>query len=99
MSEDIKKVLEEQRFEYQRYLGVLKEDFDAKLDTVAEGVVSLDQKIDRLETELKRYIRSEITALRAEIKELYEKKADLSRVEALEQRVAAVERLIGKQGV
>lgn len=32
----LKKILEEQRGEYQRYLDILKEDFDSKVQLIAE---------------------------------------------------------------
>lgn len=80
MAENIEKILGEQREEYQRYLGVIKEDFDNKLDIVAEGVSMVNEKLDREVVGLKELIRSEIAVVRAEIKELYSGKADLARV-------------------
>ena len=103
-------------------VGVLIEDFKGQVKVVAEGVLSLDQKldrstkdsqerfsaidngiisldnkIDRVAAELKDFIKSEIKTLRIEIKSIQETKVEMARVETLEQRIAAIKRLIGKQ--
>ncbi len=52
MAVEIKEILEEQRLEYQRYLGVLKEDFDKKVDLVLEGFSGQQDRIERIEETL-----------------------------------------------
>ena len=37
----------------RRHLGILIENLDSKIQTVAEGVINVDQKIDRVRVELK----------------------------------------------
>ena len=46
----------------RRHLGILIENLDSKIQTVAEGVINVDQKIDR--------VRVELTGEIAEVKHL-----------------------------
>jgi len=45
----LKKILREQREEYQRYLNVLKEDFDSKVNLILEQYNSIIERLDRHE--------------------------------------------------
>src|SRR3970040_377410 len=45
----------------RRHLGVLIENLDGKIQLVAEGVINVDQKIDRVRDELRAEHSSEIT--------------------------------------
>lgn len=47
----------------RRHLGILIEDLDRKIQTVAEGVINVDQKIDRVRDELSGEIREVKTLL------------------------------------
>ncbi len=43
---ELKKILKGQREEYQNYIGVLKEDFDSKVDAIGEGNEIIKEKLD-----------------------------------------------------
>ena len=40
----MKNILNEQRKEYQNYLGVLKEDFDNKIQLIAESISGIQEQ-------------------------------------------------------
>src|SRR3990172_257150 len=66
----------------RRHLGVLIENLDGKIQLVAEGVINVDQKIDRVRDELKAELYSEIDGVKTLIRLSYR---DLdSRVRRLE---------------
>ena len=48
----------------RRHLGILIENLDGKIQLVAEGVINMDQKIDRVRDELKAEIGEVKTLLR-----------------------------------
>lgn len=71
----------------KRHVGVLVEETDRKLDLVLEGHQGLSDKMDRL--------REEVAGIQKEIEEIrlhLFRKADLERLEALEQRVTTLEK-------
>lgn len=43
---ELKKILKEQRKEYQNFIGVLKEDFESKVDVIGEGNEIIKEKLD-----------------------------------------------------
>lgn len=66
----------------RHHLGVLIENLDGKIQLVAEGVINVDQKIDRVRDELKAELHSEIDGVKTLIRLSYR---DLdSRVRRLE---------------
>lgn len=69
--EKIEKILKRHDEEMQRYMGALSEDFQSKLSGVAEGVVGLSEKFDRLEIKVDhletRFDRLEIKVDRIEV--------------------------------
>ena len=66
----------------RRHLGILIENLDGKIQLVAEGVINVDQKIDRVRDELKAELHSEIDGVKTLIRLSYR---DLdSRVRRLE---------------
>ena len=66
----------------RRHLGILIENLDGKIQLVAEGVINVDQKIDRVRDELKAELHSEIEGVKTLIRLSYR---DLdSRVRRLE---------------
>jgi hypothetical protein len=88
--------IEEQDTSLKRHVGVLVEETDRKFGIVSEGYQALSDKIDgvseRLDVELAG-VRKELEEIRA----LLFRKADLERLQALEQRVGAMEkRVFGK---
>lgn len=73
--------------DFKRHVDVLVEETDRKFDLVQEGYRGLSDKIDQLQEELAS-IRKEIEEIRLHLF----RKADLERLEALEQRVATLEK-------
>ena len=71
----------------KRHVGVLLEETDRKLDLVLEGHQGLSDKMDQLREEVAG-IRKEIEVIRLHLF----RKADLERLEALEQRVTTLEK-------
>ena len=66
----------------RRHLGILIENLDGKIQLVAEGVINVDQKIDRVRDELKADLKTEIEDVKTLIRLSY---ADLDhRVRRLE---------------
>ncbi len=66
----------------RRHLGILIENLDGKIQLVAEGVINVDQKIDRVRNELKADLKTEIEGVKTLIRLSY---ADLDhRVRRLE---------------
>jgi chromosome segregation ATPase len=108
----LENILNNQREEYQRYLGIVAEDFKSQVKTVAEGVEILSDKIDRVETRLDGVetrldgvetrldgveTNTEIIKTDIEfIKNNLKKKVDLEEFEALEKRVSFLEAKISK---
>jgi len=55
----------------RRHLGILIENLDGKIQLVAEGVINVDQKIDRVRDELKAELHSEIDGVKTLIRLSY----------------------------
>jgi len=49
---DLKKILTEQRKEYQNYLGVVVEDFSSQLKIIAEAVTSLTSAVIKMQKQI-----------------------------------------------
>lgn len=93
----------------KRSLGVILEDIDSKFDLILEGHTALDKKIDVFHDEfldftketrlnfnaIKDYL-SRIDDEIQEMKKILSRKADLERLERLEQKVAKMELVIQK---
>ena len=60
----------------RRHLGILIENLDGKIQLVAEGVINVDQKIDRVRDELKIELKTEIGEVKALLRVSY---SDLDR--------------------
>ncbi|MEK6726240.1 MAG: hypothetical protein AABY54_06805 [Deltaproteobacteria bacterium] len=77
MSDEIKKYMKELKEEFsqetQRYIGVLSEDFQHKLDVVVEGHQVLNKKIDDLREEVKSDIKEVKEMLKLTYRELDKK--------------------------
>ena len=52
MDEDLKKLIESTAAETRRYFDVVAERLESKIDTVAEGVVAWNERIDRFEARM-----------------------------------------------
>jgi hypothetical protein len=53
MDEDLKKLIESTAADTRRHFDVVAERLEAKIDTVAEGVVAANERIDRFEGNMK----------------------------------------------
>lgn len=90
----LKKILKEQRQEYQRYLGVVAEDFSDKLKLIAESAAGIQKQLIALRdmvarnTEDIEIIKMDIEAM----KHLLKKKVDFDEFATLEKRVTLLER-------
>lgn len=80
-------LLAEQEAKFERHVSVLAEETDRKFELIQEGFQGLTDKLDQLHEEFT-IIRKEIEQIRM----LLFRKADLERLEALEQRVASLEK-------
>lgn len=85
--EETQRKLEVAQEDTKRHVGVLVEETHRKLDLVLEGFEGLADKLDKLHEEIAG-IRNEIEGIRLHLF----RKADLERLEALEQRVASLEK-------
>jgi hypothetical protein len=66
----IEKLLEKQTEKFQRYIGVVEENFQHKLYLIVEGQQVLAERIDRVEVELKSEILKvdqRVTAVAADL--------------------------------
>jgi hypothetical protein len=90
---ELEKILKEQREEFQIYVGTLKEDFDARVDVLAEGWKMTKDKVDatfEMVGEIKKDIevmKSDIAFIKNELKQ----KVDRDEFVALEKRLILLE--------
>lgn len=87
LAEDTKRHAETLVEDTKRHVGVLIEETHRRLDLLVEGHQGLSDKLDQL--------REEVAGIRTEIEEIrlhLFRKADLERLEALEQRVSTLEK-------
>jgi viroplasmin and RNaseH domain-containing protein len=96
----LKKILREQREEYQRYFDVLKEDFDNKVNLILAQNNSIIERLDNhekilnLHTQILNSHTADIEIIKVDIqfiKNSLKKKVDVEEFEALERRVAILE--------
>ena len=80
-------LLAEQEAKFERHVSVLAEETARKFELIQEDFQGLTDKLDQLHEEFT-IIRKEIEQIRM----LLFRKADLERLEALEQRVATLEK-------
>lgn len=89
----LKAILEEQREEYQRYLGVLSENFTSQVKLVAEALGGVQQQLTSIK-EMVAKNTEDIEVMKTDImsiKHMLKQKADQEEFVLLEQRVAALE--------
>ncbi|OGF86669.1 hypothetical protein A3B19_00260 [Candidatus Giovannonibacteria bacterium RIFCSPLOWO2_01_FULL_46_32] len=90
----LKKILKGERQEYQRYLGVVAEDFSDKLKLIAESVSGVQKQLVALRdmvvknTEDIAVIKMDIES----IKHMLKKKVDFDEFATLERRVSLLEK-------
>jgi len=103
----LKSIMNEQREEYQRYLGVLKEDSDAKFQLLAEQYRSINEKLASHSEKLASHsemlsshsekldaLADDIAIMKQDVhflKGALKKKVDYDEFEALEKRVLSLE--------
>jgi alcohol dehydrogenase class IV len=61
----------EQMEEIKRYFGVVAEGLERKIQQVAEGVVNLNEKLDREMTALRQEMRSEFGEVKSMSHDIY----------------------------
>lgn len=92
----LKTILKEQREEYQRYLGVLSEDFNSKIQLIAEGLSGVQKQLIALRdmvaqnTEDIEIIKADINVIKHELRQ----KVDQEEFKTLEKRVLLLEKKI-----
>lgn len=95
---ELQKILSQQRKEYQEYLGALYDKFQKDLTIVAEGVLSLQEKMVRVEKSIAE-IKEEIMLIKMDInfiKSELKKFVRVEEFEALEKRVGLLERKVAR---
>jgi hypothetical protein len=89
----LKTILEEQREEYQRYLGVLSESFTSQVKLVAETLGGVQEQLISIK-EMVAKNTEDIEVMKTDImsiKHMLKQKVDQEEFVFLEQRVAALE--------
>jgi dynactin complex subunit len=90
----LKTILQEQREEYQRYLGIVTEDFKSSMKLIAESISDLQKQLVSLRemvaknTEDIEIIKMDVSFIKNGLK----RKVDLEEFTALEKRVALLEK-------
>lgn len=93
MSKRIKEILTEQREEYQRYIGVLKEDFDSNIQLIGEQHSDIKTALDS-HSEMFGSLLEDVQIIKTDVqflKSALKKKVDYEEFAALEKRVALLE--------
>lgn len=94
----IKEILKEQREEYQRYLGVLKEDFESQTKLIAESLIGIQKQLISIKemivknTEDIEIIKLDLYVIKNDLKE----KTGRDEFKILEKRVILLERKFQK---
>lgn len=94
----LKKILIDQRKEYQRYLKVVAESFDSKLGLVVESLSDMQRQLKNLRdmvaknTEDIEIIKADIQVIKNELK----RKVDRDEFAVLEKRVLFLEKKIAR---
>jgi hypothetical protein len=100
---NLEKILKEQREDYQRYLGVLAEDFESKTDLIAEQYLDIKKTLDfhtetlDSHTEMIGKLTVDMEIVKTDIefmKNSLKRKVDLEEFEALEKRVLRLEKFL-----
>ncbi len=92
----LKKILKEQREDYQRYLGILTEDFGSKTELIAESLLGLQSQLKSIKemigrnTEDIEMMKMDLHIIRNDLKE----KIDRNEFLVLEKRVFKLEKKI-----
>ena len=96
--EKLKEILEQQRGEYQRYLGVVTESFESQVKILAESVFGVQQQLIAIrEMVAKNTENIEIIKMDIQfIKQSFKHKVGLEEFESLEKRVLFLEKKLGQ---
>jgi peptidoglycan hydrolase CwlO-like protein len=88
-----KELLEEQEGKFESFIGVIKEDFDGKVQLLVEQYSAIGERLDSLDRKVSNIGKDiEITKVDiAFIKNSLKKKVDVEEFEILEKRVAILE--------
>lgn len=87
--EELKEILKEQREEFQRYIKILKEDWDSKFKIIGEWQKFNQPKLNKIDSIEERIGRMEddIRIIKTSLK----RKVDYEEFETLEKRVVVLE--------
>lgn len=89
----LKKILDEQRKQYERYLKILSEDFNSKLGVLGEGITGILESLKSIQEMVAKnsedieIIKMDISFIKSGLKE----KVDRDEFTALEKRVIFLE--------
>lgn len=105
--QELKQILTEQRKDYERYIGALKEDFDSKVELIVEQYFDIKKTLNShtktlnshtetlaSHTEMFVSMKEDIEVMKVDIafiKGGLKKKVDVEEFETLERRVALLE--------
>ena len=90
----LKTILEEQRGEYQRYLGVVSEDFKSQVQLIAESLSGMQRQLSVIRdmvvknTEDIEIMKMDLHIIKDDLKE----KADRCELKVLERRIEILEK-------
>ena len=90
----LKEILQEQRGEYQKYIGTISEDFQSQIKLIAESAEGMQKQLSAIRDMIARntediaIIKTHIQFIKQELKH----KIDRDEFEALEKRVLILER-------
>lgn len=90
----LKTILQEQREEYQRYLGVVSEDFKSQVQLIAESLSGIQQQLSAIRdmvvknTEDIEIMKMDLHIIKDDLKE----KVDRYELKALERRIEILEK-------
>ncbi len=94
----LKKILSGERREYQRYLGVLAENFESQIKLVAESTAGIQEQLIALRdmvainTENIEIMKTDLHIIKNDLKD----KTDRDELRALEKRVLSLERKLAR---
>ncbi|HUI44452.1 MAG TPA: hypothetical protein VL122_00505 [Nitrospirota bacterium] len=87
----LKEILDEQRNEFQHFMGIMKEDFDSKIDLIGEQYGTIKEMMGTIAEDMQ-IVKSDIEFIKGSLR----KKVDYDEFQALERRVAMLESKVRK---
>ena len=87
----LKEILDEQRNEFQHFMGIIKEDFDSKIGLIGEQYGTIKEMMGTIAEDMQ-IVKSDIEFIKGSLR----KKVDYDEFQALERRVAMLESKVRK---